>query len=326
MILWFMEMWTPTLFKWNFGYAFLWADWPAYQLAEYIGTTGLSALVISINWVAWRMWCHRTQALLLLRWTSIFVALLGGSQVAGWWGGPKTFKSPTESPTPSSFKPILETWKKPMPPRVGATETTSPRNTSTKPATRWLLPPPPPPPFPIDFVLWPETAFPHYLGEPYDKNPYAHAVLQMVQDIKTPLITGSYSKNTEDDLVANSVFFIDEKGHYVGAAPYHKIHLVPFGEYIPLSGLFPILRKWIPEAGNFHRGKKLSVKELNGLKLGTQICYESLFPSFSVELANKGAQIFINVTNDSWYGTWQEPYQHLYQNPGQSCGAAKDPW
>ena len=46
--------------------------------------------------------------------------------------------------------------------------------------------------------------------------------------------------------------------------------------------------------------------------MGAQICYESLFPEFSRSLANLGAQFIVNVTNDSWYGSWQEPYQHMY--------------
>ena len=46
--------------------------------------------------------------------------------------------------------------------------------------------------------------------------------------------------------------------------------------------------------------------------MGAQICYESLFPGFSRSLAELGAQFIVNVTNDSWYGSWQEPYQHMY--------------
>ena len=88
--------------------------------------------------------------------------------------------------------------------------------------------------------------------------------------------------------------------------------MLAFGEYIPLAQYFPILKKWLPQVGDFQWGDGPIVRSLNGLKVGTQICYESLFPEFSIDLANQGAQIIINVTNDSWYGPWQEPYQHLY--------------
>ncbi len=50
----------------------------------------------------------------------------------------------------------------------------------------------------------------------------------------------------------------------------------------------------------------------NGYKMGAQICYESLFPRFTRSLSELGAQFIVNVTNDSWYGAWQEPYQHMY--------------
>ena len=50
----------------------------------------------------------------------------------------------------------------------------------------------------------------------------------------------------------------------------------------------------------------------NGYKMGPQICYESLFPGFSKALSDLGAQFIVNATNDSWYGSWQEPYQHMY--------------
>ena len=55
-----------------------------------------------------------------------------------------------------------------------------------------------------------------------------------------------------------------------------------------------------------------NLKQLNDYKIGPQVCYESLFPDFSKGLSDIGAQFIVNATNDSWYGTWQEPYQHLY--------------
>ncbi|MGZ9148393.1 MAG: nitrilase-related carbon-nitrogen hydrolase, partial [Candidatus Deferrimicrobiaceae bacterium] len=63
---------------------------------------------------------------------------------------------------------------------------------------------------------------------------------------------------------------------------------------------------------DFARGKGPQGKTLHGLVLGPQICYEGLFPGFSRSLADQGAQIFVNVTNDSWFGTWAEPRQHLF--------------
>ncbi|MEQ1530576.1 MAG: nitrilase-related carbon-nitrogen hydrolase, partial [Methylococcales bacterium] len=65
--------------------------------------------------------------------------------------------------------------------------------------------------------------------------------------------------------------------------------------------------------GHFARGAgPTELLQWNGYKMGAQICYESLFPQFSKSLAELGAQFIVNVTNDSWYGAWQEPYQHMY--------------
>jgi apolipoprotein N-acyltransferase len=69
----------------------------------------------------------------------------------------------------------------------------------------------------------------------------------------------------------------------------------------------------LPPTGHFARGSgPTALLNWNGYKMGGQICYESLFPGFSRSLAELGAQFIVNVTNDSWYGSWQEPYQHMY--------------
>jgi apolipoprotein N-acyltransferase len=95
------------------------------------------------------------------------------------------------------------------------------------------------------------------------------------------------------------------------AIPYRKTMLLAFGEYLPGAHLFPALTKWFPRTADFARGRGPQVKSFRGLTLGPQICYEGLFPGFSRSLADQGAQLFVNVTNDSWFGTWSEPYQHL---------------
>ncbi|MDP3904579.1 MAG: apolipoprotein N-acyltransferase, partial [Methylococcaceae bacterium] len=89
--------------------------------------------------------------------------------------------------------------------------------------------------------------------------------------------------------------------------------LLAFGEYIPGEQWFPAIRDWLPATGHFARGPgPTTLLKWNGYQMGPQICYESLFPKFSRDLSNLGAQFIVNVTNDSWYGTWQEPYQHMY--------------
>jgi apolipoprotein N-acyltransferase len=95
-------------------------------------------------------------------------------------------------------------------------------------------------------------------------------------------------------------------------ARYDKVRLLVFGEFVPFSDLFSGAKRWFPETADFARGPGPGTRLIGALQVGPQICYEGLFPDFSRSLADQGAQIFINVTNDSWFGTSAEPYQHLF--------------
>ena len=84
---------------------------------------------------------------------------------------------------------------------------------------------------------------------------------------------------------------------------------------MPLGEQFPFLYKLLPFVGTYERGPGPTVETVHlkdkNINIGPQICYESLDPGFSRSLAKKGVQIIINVTNDSWFGWWAEPYQHM---------------
>jgi apolipoprotein N-acyltransferase len=133
-----------------------------------------------------------------------------------------------------------------------------------------------------------------------------------LQTHQVALITGSYAKDEKSGLITNSLFAIDQQGT-VTEPHYSKTILLALGEYIPFEETFPWLRTLLPMVGHFGRGPgPTMLLNFNGYAMGPQVCYESLFPEFSKGLADLGAQFIVNVTNDSWYGTWQEPYQHLY--------------
>lgn len=138
------------------------------------------------------------------------------------------------------------------------------------------------------------------------------ALRRFVHERQIPLITGAYSVDSSLRLITNSLFVLNENGEIV-PPHYSKSILLAFGEYIPGEQFFPDIRNWLPATGHFARGVgPTQLLGLNGYKMGAQICYESLFPVFSRSLAQLGAQFIVNVTNDSWYGNWQEPYQHMY--------------
>jgi apolipoprotein N-acyltransferase len=133
--------------------------------------------------------------------------------------------------------------------------------------------------------------------------------------------TGGHGHGPEDNMITNT-FFIFQTDGVVQPNPYFKTALLAFGEYIPFGDVFPKLYDWIP-ASHFGRGPGPTAKTVplpNGQKLvvGPQICYEGLFYRFSRALAQQDAEIFVNLTNDSWYGDWQEPFQHLYETLGRA--------
>jgi apolipoprotein N-acyltransferase len=96
---------------------------------------------------------------------------------------------------------------------------------------------------------------------------------------------------------------------------YHKIHLVPFGEYVPLQPLLTLggryAAKLVRQVSDFTPGREYSVGEVDGHRLGASICYEAIFPGLFRELTARGADLLVNVTNDAWYGTTSAPHQHL---------------
>jgi len=300
-----LSLWAlPMLFKWNFGYAWYGSEIPVYHIAEYIGFSGLSMLTILANvplYFAWQQRKSKRGKTLLMRVVIAFALLnVAGLSAKAWL------------PTPdASFNALL------VQANIGNAQKTAAafgRGGHAKIINQYQS---------VtqaglaehqdekvDFVLWSETAFPSFLTTHNNDNYYAQKLIQLVKKNKTALITGSYAQSPKTGLITNSLFILDDKGE-VQPDYYSKSILLALGEYIPGEEQFPILRELLPMVGNFGHGDgPTKLLQLNGYKIGAQICYESLFPEFSVALANLGAQFIVNVTNDSWYGTWQEPYQH----------------
>jgi apolipoprotein N-acyltransferase len=96
-------------------------------------------------------------------------------------------------------------------------------------------------------------------------------------------------------------------------ARYDKVHLVPFGEYVPFKQVFSFAGGLTKEVGDFSRGTSRAPLAAGSEKLGVFICYESIFPDEVRQFANGGAQAFVNVSNDGWYGDSGAYAQHLKQ-------------
>jgi apolipoprotein N-acyltransferase len=157
-------------------------------------------------------------------------------------------------------------------------------------------------------VVWPESALPFYLqGEPA----YAARVKSLAAELKSCLVTGSPAFEKERGVVRNlnSAFLISPTGALLGRSD--KLHLVPFGEYVPLAALFPFVEKLVAGIGDFSPGKSALPLETPGGKVGVLVCFEVIFPEIARAYVQAGAGVLVNITNDAWFGNSSAPYQHL---------------
>ncbi|MFO7666601.1 MAG: apolipoprotein N-acyltransferase [Desulfobacterales bacterium] len=159
-----------------------------------------------------------------------------------------------------------------------------------------------------DLVVWPETAAPFYFL--YDTG-LTEMVQRSVAETGVNFLIGSPSfLQTRDNIeYYNSAFLVGPDGKVSGK--YDKVHLVPFGEYVPLKKWLPFLGKIVEHVGDFCPGKKGATINLNGQSLGVLICYELIFPYLSRAEVKNGAGLLVNITNDAWYGKTSAPYQHF---------------
>src|SRR5262249_11764943 len=107
----------------------------------------------------------------------------------------------------------------------------------------------------------------------------------------------------------NSVIAIGPSGEQIGR--YDKIHLLPFGEYVPYRDYLPLIDRIPALAGDFTPSEKYSLIRMEGTAFGTFICFESVFPDITREMARAGAGVFINIADDAWFGPTPIARQHL---------------
>ncbi|HEU5361362.1 MAG TPA: apolipoprotein N-acyltransferase [Candidatus Deferrimicrobiaceae bacterium] len=295
----------PMIFPWNLGYAWIWGRLPAYQLAEYVGFQGLSAATLTFNLAFLAAWENRKAAkgMRILGAALFLFAAING---LGWLRG-ETLPPPDASVRVLIVQGNIGNLAKERAERgEGYREEILARYLELT-ALGVIAPEGRRP----DFAVWPESAFPDTISRGRMDEGSTLVLRRFLKTRSIALVTGARGYEQGSGRRTNSFVVFDEQGE-MAAPPYDKSVLLAFGEYVPGSALFPGLKKWFPYTADFGRGDGPQVKILQGLILGPQICYEGLFPGFSRSLSEQGAQVFLNVTNDSWFGTWSEPYQHLY--------------
>ncbi|MCX7591335.1 MAG: apolipoprotein N-acyltransferase, partial [Kiritimatiellae bacterium] len=158
-----------------------------------------------------------------------------------------------------------------------------------------------------DLIIWPETAVPAPVLGDRETNEF----VRKLADRGVPLLVGSMELGpaSTGDEYYNSSFLFDGKGGIVDR--YRKRHLVPFGEYIPLAGIFPGLRKLAPLGFSCREGRQVTLFPLSETFFSVLICFEDAFPELAWSAVRAGARLLVNQTNDAWFDPAAGSLQHM---------------
>lgn len=149
-------------------------------------------------------------------------------------------------------------------------------------------------------LIFPEAVWPQVLDWS-DKEFFT----SFVEDIDRSLVLGAVEEL--DGLYYNSALYLDNNARVLSR--YSKTKLVPFGEYVPLRKFVSFIDV-INEIGDMTPGNTKQLLNVSGVKLGTLICFEDVFPELAIEFVNNGADILVNITNDAWFKGHPQAYQH----------------
>lgn len=271
---------------------------PFSRIAEVTGVYGLSFAIVLVN-------CAFVAGLLLhgRRRTNLLISALAAAVTLqiGVFVKPDPFPANRQAVMVQQNVPVLENsdWTPAFFDRM-VTEFTqmsvqaSPANPSGSPG----------------LIIWPESPTPFFIN---DAN-LRRRLESLARQTNSYLIVGSLGQTVahgpgQQPQLLNSAMVIGPQGNMLGQ--YDKIHLVPFGEYIPMQSLLFFATKLTREVGDFARGAERKVFDLNGVKVGIFICYESVFPGEIHQFAGNGGEVFVNISNDGWYGETSAPFQHL---------------
>jgi len=158
-------------------------------------------------------------------------------------------------------------------------------------------------------VVWPESATPFL----FEHDAGGRAVIsEIVRSRGVYLLFGSdqFEPGTPPRFF-NSAFLLNPSGAIAGV--YKKMHLVPFGEYVPLKRLLFFAAPLVESVSDFSPGREAVVMAVGSHSLSTAICYEVVYPDLVADFVQRGSQLLTTITNDAWYGESSAPFQHFEQ-------------
>jgi apolipoprotein N-acyltransferase len=172
---------------------------------------------------------------------------------------------------------------------------------------------------PTDLIVWPEAPNDFIVFDPplpasISSREFRTAISSLARAAEAPIIVGDISVDVDPQVKRgydeyNSADFIASDGRFVGR--YDKMHLVPFGEYVPYKKLFFFAGSLLQDVGLLDPGKHRTVFATGGHTYGAFICYESVFADEVRQYARMGADVLVNISDDGWYGDTSAAWEHL---------------
>jgi apolipoprotein N-acyltransferase len=163
-----------------------------------------------------------------------------------------------------------------------------------------------------EFVIWPESSTPFR----FEDDLLAAAKLRaLAQQARVPMLFGSdqfvRGANGAPTTFYNSAFLVTADGTTGGV--YRKMHLVPFGEYVPAKNLLFFAAPLVQAVSDFSAGDEAALLPVAGHLISTAICYEVVYPGLVRQFVAGGSEMLTTITNDAWFGPTSAPYQHFEQ-------------
>jgi apolipoprotein N-acyltransferase len=277
---------------------------PVIQLAEWTGVYGISWFLILVNcglFLFWKCWREQTQTDIELHtgWRILFVTLLISSLWLA-YGNQRlkhysSFGANNEKIKIALVQGNVEQFMK-WNPVYQNIVINKYRDLTLKAAEENP-----------DLIIWPETSTPFYFEESPGET---DLIRTLAREIKIPILFGSPHREKIDGKVIyfNSAYLVSESGETLGR--YDKMHLVPFGEFVPFRKILFFIEKLVVMIGDFGRGTEATVMQTAGNRVGVSICYEMIFPDLIRQAVKNGANFLVNITNDAWFGQSAASYQH----------------
>ena len=160
-----------------------------------------------------------------------------------------------------------------------------------------------------ELVVWPESSYPYSFNRAMERDwPEGHPY-RVMKGIDVPVFFGVGTYSRDEPYPFNSAYMMEPDGRITGR--FDKNFLLIFGEYIPFYEQIPSFKKWFPAASNFSRGTEVTTFPFKEYRLGPLICYEDIIPAFTRRVAALRPHLLVNITNDAWFGSTSEPYEHM---------------